>query len=128
MSAEDEPTLPEGDLDLLQEKGYDYKLVAHPGGTYLIINSFDLGPAYQPTVATVLINVVTGYPESALDMFFTKPDVKLVNGNWPHAAEGRPIHNNETWQQWSRHYVWRSGVDNLRTFITAIKKEIAKGI
>lgn len=120
--------LPEPDIEFLDEKGYEYELVPHPAGVYLIIKNFELGVAYQPNVATLLINVISGYPNSPLDMFWTFPDIKLINGNGPQAAEVHETYNETVWQRWSRHYQWRGGIDNVRTFITAIKQELAKGI
>ena len=120
--------LPELDIEFLDEKGYDYQLVSHTSGVYLIINQFEFGVAYQPNASTLLINVVSGYPDNPLDMFWTSPDVKLADGNWPKAGDFHEQHNDASWQRWSRHYVWRSGIDNIRTFIAAVKQEIAKGV
>ena len=119
--------LPERDKDFLDEKGFNYELVEFPGGIYLIINDFPFPAAYTPRLAKVLIVIPTGYPEAKVDMIFTIPDVKLVNGQWPQNCEQHVPHNNLTWQQWSRHINWRIGVDNLRTFMTAMKKELDLG-
>lgn len=120
--------LPENDIEFLAEKGYHYQLVVNGSGWYLIISHFPIPEAYLPFEADLLINIVAGYPNNPLDMFWTIPDVKLVNGNWPNAGDVHETHNGLTWQRWSRHYTWRPGVDNLRTFISAINRELVKGI
>jgi hypothetical protein len=119
--------LPERDIEFLQEKEFNYELIEFPGGLYLIINDFPFPPAYLPRTAKTLIVVPVGYPDSGLDMIFTNPDVKLKDDRWPQSSEAHVTHNKLTWQQWSRHYTWRPGVDNIRTFITAMKQELEKG-
>lgn len=118
--------LPEMDIEFLEEKGYNYQLIEHDAGIYLIIEDFEF-PSYVPSKATMLINIQAGYDNTPLDMFFTIPDVTLPSGAFPNACAAHVPHNGAQWQQWSRHYTWRIGTDNLRTFITAIKREIAKG-
>jgi hypothetical protein len=119
--------LPERDFEFLKEKEYNFELLEFQGGLYLIINDFPFPPAYSPQTAKTLIVIPVGYPDSGLDMFFTIPDVKLTNGNWPQSSEAHVIHNELNWQQWSRHYNWRPGTDNLRSFITAMKQELENG-
>lgn len=124
----DEELLPEIDRDFLEEKEFSFELIPFPAGLYLIIKNYEFPDAYTPKNANVLIVVPSGYPNAPIDMFFTIPDVKRVDGNWPIACEAHVKHNNILWQQWSRHIAWRIGVDNLRTYFSAIKKELAKGI
>ena len=49
---------------------------------------------------------------------------------WPDRAEPHVTFEGIAWQQWSRHFriPWRQGVDNLRTFIASVRRELAKGI
>lgn len=123
-----EALIPENDIDFLQGKEYEYELIPFNAGVYLIIMNYDFPEAYTPRVADLLIRLPTGYPNSRVDMFFTKPDVKLINGTWPQASANHVPQNATNWQQWSRHINWRIGVDSLRTFFAAIKKELAKGV
>jgi hypothetical protein len=128
MVERDIPEIPESDEEFLEEKGYNYRLVGSNADILIIIENFELPKAYTPTSATLLVVLPTGYPNAKVDMFFTRPDVKLANGNWPLNCTGRVTYNNQQWQQWSRHIEWRLGVDNLRSFFAAVKKELAKGI
>jgi len=120
--------LPEQDKAFLDEKGYQYSLTRSESGWHLVISNFNFPEAYDQPSADVLINIVAGYPDAKLDMFYTIPDVKLKNGNWPQNCNQRAMFNGISWQQWSRHILWRPGIDNLRTFIASIIREIAKGI
>ena len=119
--------LPERDIEFLQEKEFNYEIIEFPGGLYLIINDFPFPLVYLPRTAKTLIVVPVGYPDSGLDMIFTIPDVKLKDDHWPQSSKEHVIHNKLSWQQWSRHYTWRPGIDNIRTFITAMKQELEKG-
>lgn len=120
--------LPESDIEFLEDKGYRYQLIANGNGWYLVISNFPIPVVYQPQHVDLLINITAGYPNNPLDMFWTIPDVKLTNGAWPKASDVHETHNGASWQRWSRHYIWRPGIDNLRTFIAAIIKELSKGV
>lgn len=88
-------------------------------------------PRYTPQSADLLIIVPNGYPNTKLDMFWTHPDVSLPNGGVPLRADVHEQHGGRNWQRWSRHIAdgkWRPGVDNLRTYMTTVKTELAKGL
>lgn len=120
-------TLPEDDIEFLAEKQFDYELVEQPSELDLIIHKFRF-EAYLPKEADLLIRLLPGYPQTAVDMFYTIPDVKLPSGAFPKNCDQHPTIGNKAWQQWSRHTSWRSGVDNLRTFLASVTAEIAQGI
>ena len=125
---ENDELLPEIDVEFLQGKGFDYELVPFAAGFYLIIKQYEFPNAYLPRNADMLIILPMGYPNAPVDMFFTIPDVKLTDGTFPLNSNQHPNHDGKKWQQWSRHIVWRIGIDNLRTYFSAIKKELIKGI
>jgi hypothetical protein len=119
--------IPDDDTEFLNGKGYDYELVQVGTEVHLIIHHFPF-PAYRPEEADLLIRLLSGYPQTAVDMFYTIPDVKLPSGAFPLNCDQHPAFADRRWQQWSRHSTWRSGVDNLRTFIRVVTTEIQKGI
>lgn len=119
--------IPEDDIEFLDEKGFTYELVAAPGEVHLILHKFPF-PKYRPSEADMLIRIPAGYPQAALDMFFTIPDVKLPSGAFPDRCNQHPAIGGKAWQQWSRHSSWRPGVDSLRSFLSAVMREIDKGI
>ena len=123
--------LPETDRDYLESKQYDY-LVAKIGDlVHVIISGFEFPEAYLPRKADLLLILPAGYPNSSPDMFWTHPDVKLASGAWPKAADVHQTYGDRSWQRWSRHFnggSWRPGIDNIRTFLAAIGRELNKGI
>jgi hypothetical protein len=99
-----------------------------PGLIYAVVPDVELGEPYTPTSAKVMFQIPFGYPDAGLDMFWTLPHVKLAGtGTDPLQASHCEQHMGETWQRWSRHCNWRSGVDNLRTFWRAVQIELGRG-
>ena len=70
--------LPQADLDFLNEKGWQYEIAPHPGEVRIYIRNFLLPEAYSPRATDLLIRLPFGYPQSNPDMFWTKPEVRLV--------------------------------------------------
>jgi hypothetical protein len=132
MSAEQEtPLLPEIDRDFLDGKEYAYGTTKGTDGSiHLVIRDYDFPAAYAPQKADLLIILPAGYPNSHPDMFWTCPDVKRADGAWPAASEHHEAHGGRNWQRWSRHYQgqWRAGTDGLRSYLAAVRHEIAKGL
>jgi hypothetical protein len=119
--------LPENDLNYLISKHDNFEVIQNGGEIHLIFHNYDFPNTYTPSQADLLVILPTGYPNASLDMFWTYPDVKLTNGAWPQAAEAHANYHGKDWQRWSRHISWRSNIDNLRTFLIAVRKEIEKG-
>ena len=123
-----EGLIPERDREFLHEKEFSFTVIRENNDLLLIIKDYNLSQIYVPGIADLLIILPAGYPNSKLDMFWTFPDVKLANGNWPNAADQHHQFNGRVWQRWSRHGNWRAGIDSLKNFISTISKEIQKGI
>jgi len=130
--------LPEDDAIFLKDKYPEAQVYKVGDEVHVVLPSFAFPEAYQPRTADLLIRLPAGYADAKPDMFWTKPDVKLASGAWPTASEphvipgagkGVEVYANVPWQQWSRHSTeWRSGVDGLRNYIGAIKRELARQI
>lgn len=125
--------IPEIDRDFLHEKGYEFQVIPEDKSLYLILNNFSLPSSfYNPSTVDLLIVIPESYPNAQLDMFWTHPDVKLLNGNWPLNSDNHQIYCGQNWQRWSRHFQgeapWRVGIDNIRSFLSTIRKELAKGL
>jgi hypothetical protein len=125
-----EDLVPETDRDYLKEKGFTFKATRVGADVHVVIQDFLLPVAYLPRTANLLIILPAGYPNANLDMFWTFPDVKLVNGGVPQNCDHHQTYDGISWQRWSRHFnsAWRQGVDNIRTFIASVKHELKKGI
>lgn len=127
-----ESALLEGDAQYLESKGYEYAANRDGNGLILVvIHEHPVPEAYTPTKCDLLIKLPAGYPNASLDMFWTRPDVKLKNGAWPRSSEVHEVLNGVSWQRWSRHLTasaWRPGTDCIQTFLAAIRRELLKGI
>jgi hypothetical protein len=123
-----ETLIPEPDRDFLADCGYEYAIVQEGDNIHVILKGVGFPPQYSVQQADIRIILPSGYPNAAVDVFRTYPVLTLVNGAQPVGGTTRDNFDNKEWQIWSRHINWRIGMDNLRTFFRAIKKEIAKGI
>ena len=114
------------DRDFLEQKGAE--LFEGPGLVYVVLKNEELGNAYAPNSARVMFQVPFGYPDAAMDMFWTSPHTKLSSsGSDPQQCSHFEQHMGENWQRWSRHINWRAGIDNLRTFYRAFRTEVGLG-
>jgi len=119
--------LPKADLDFLNEKGWQYVIAPHPGEVRVYIRNFPLPVAYSQRTTDLLIRLPFGYPQSNPDMFWTKPDVRLLTGAYPTRADYHDP-SADNWQRWSRHGNWRPGTDSLRTKMASVQRELEAGI
>ncbi|MFA5841123.1 MAG: E2/UBC family protein [Candidatus Paceibacterota bacterium] len=118
------------DASYLAEKSYQYELFPENNELHVIIKEFPFPTSlYSPSTAELLIKIPPGYPNTQLDMFWTNPEIKKVDGQAPAASETREQHHGRSWQRWSRHYAsgWRPGIDGLRSFIQSINAELLTG-
>ena len=118
--------LPQADLDFLNEKGGRFEITPHPGEVRIYIRNFQLAESYSPRLTDLLIRLPLGYPQSNPDMFWTKPDVRLVTGAYPNRADYHDP-SADNWQRWSRHSEWRPAKDNLRSKMASVKRELEAG-
>lgn len=123
----DPSLLPEIDAEFLKEKDFDCEIKQAPGEVRVLVRNFSFPAQYVPQQANLMIRLPAGYPNGNPDMFWTQPDVKLASGAFPMNAD---YHDGsaEGWQRWSRHdNSWRAGIDNLRTKIASVRRELDKG-
>lgn len=131
--------LPEDDCMFLQDKYPNHEVYQVGADIHVHLNEFSLPEAYAPRSTTVLLKLPAGYPNAAPDMFWTKPDVKLLSGAWPEACAhhevpgsgpGAEIYENVAWQRWSRHFQgsWKVGIHGLPFFVMSIIQDLKHGI
>ena len=109
--------------------------------THVVFKNYSLPDEfYSPSTTDLLVKLISPYPNSNPDMFWTFPPVRLKNGDAPMQSQVMQIpapsglemmYNNVQWQRWSRHFnesnLWRPGIDGLRTYMASIRIELAKG-
>jgi hypothetical protein len=94
----------------------------------IIVHDFALPEKYRPRVVDLLVRQFPGYPETGMDMFWTRPDVVLAaSGQKPDRTDVTETYADLPWQRWSRHLNgWRSQTDNLETFFASVQRELNK--
>jgi len=129
-NAQAEQLLAEEDLVCLREKKCSFSVEQTDGLVCLVIQGYQLPPAYTPIIVDMLLRLPPNFPMAKPDMFWTFPHVRLVSGSHPKTADVFDVqYQGKQWQRWSRHFAdWRPGVDNLRTFLGTIRQELQKGI
>jgi hypothetical protein len=72
---------------------------------------------YTKAESDVLLITDFQYPMSAMDMFYTEPDVQPASGPIPPHASSIEPHAGRQWRRWSWHRngIWKPGVDDLLT-------------
>jgi hypothetical protein len=127
--------LREIDKEHLEEKGYRFSTYGHGNNTLLVIEGYELPPGYDPQAVDLLIEIPSTYPDGRLDMWWVYPDVRFAaTGNAPpgtteHMAyAGFTLDPARQWQRFSRHPEWRVGVDDLRTFLTAVRSTMERDV
>lgn len=121
--------LPEEDQEYLVSKGVVYEEVEENGVKGLILREYTLpDDRYDAKQVDILIQLPSGYPDVAPDMFYLLPWVRLASNNeYPSRADQPCSFNGQTWQRWSRHNnEWRPGVDTIRTVIKRIENALEK--
>src|SRR5215470_9831812 len=104
------PLIPERDEQYLKDKQFDYELKQAGTEIHLILHGWPFPEAYTVRSADILIRIPPAYPLGQLDMFYTYPTVMLTSGAYPAQCQQMETYGDRTWQRWSRHHPWRSGI------------------
>lgn len=121
--------LPAADLKYLTSKSIIFEEKEDGGVKVVILKGRPLPSGrFDTTAADILIQLPSGYPDVAPDMFYLLPWVKLVPaGNYPRNADVPLIFAGQTWQRWSRHNnEWRPGTDGIWTMIKRVEDALEK--
>lgn len=110
--------LPEEDEEYLNSLGLEWETVRVANEQWLFIYKFPIPEGFHDTESTLAIRIAA-YPQGPLDMAYFNPDLirkdgKVINAVTPLSIDG------VNFQQWSRHYKWRDGLDSLITHLAQI--------
>ncbi len=125
--------LSEDDKKWLNERGFSYEASVDASGiTHLIINNYPLPQGFDQDKTDLLVRLPAGFPDTAPDMFWVDPTIKLVKtgANAP-ASDQYESHAGRTWQRFSRHLspgAWRPGIDSLQSWLVAIRGLLEKDV
>lgn len=112
-----ENTLLGEDLERLADSGFEYQLLNGGSEIGVVVRNVPLPPGVWSHPATHVLLKTTGlYPQSAMDMFWTRPELRLANGAEPQASN-LEVHFGDTWRRfsWHRNSEWIPGRDDLLT-------------
>lgn len=116
--------LASSDDSFLTDQFPKWESVLEGGAQWIVIRDFVLPIGFNVPQTDLAIQLVAGYPDSALDMAYFSPDIQRTDGKpipalSPHQFDGR------VWQRWSRHRTganpWTPGEDNLATHVSYVK-------
>lgn len=123
--------LREVDREFLTEQGYRFAEYPAGGMTLLVIEGYELPAGYDPPAVDLLLQIPSSYPDGKIDMWWVHPHVVFA------ASRRRPVNADVTqsfaqfapepgrvWQRFSRHPQWRPGVDDLRSFLRALRSTL----
>jgi hypothetical protein len=119
----------ETDVLWLDEKEYDWTVTPDGvGGGYLIIRDYPLAKGrFDCEKTDLMLRIPKGYNDSALDMWWVYPAIRLVStGTHPSAADHFEDHAGRKWQRFSRHLQspWRAGIDDIPRYMKLVAREL----
>lgn len=130
-AAAEEALLPAADIALLNERGFDRTVDMVDGFLTIVIVDYPLPIGFDRTRADLLLRLPAGWPDGTPDMFWIEPAIKIAaTAAEAPATTDRLNFRGRSWQRWSRHIQggWKPGVDNLRTFLAIVDRELAKPV
>lgn len=114
------------DVEGLRAAGLDVALVEEEPRYFVVIRGLELPPAYTPQVTDLMVMADYQYPMSALDMYWTDPEVRCAtSGGLPQAADQFQVFIGRNWQRWSWHYDWKPAQHNLATHLDIFFNRLA---
>ena len=121
--------LPRRDQNYLASGSSVFTEMNDSGQTGVILKNYSLPPGkFDADTVDILILMPGGYPDTAPDMFYCSPWLRLGNnGAFPKCADVPQVFGGTNWQRWSRHNSqWRAGKDGIWTMIKRIERAIAE--
>lgn len=94
-----------------------------PGKHGLLIEDFPVPEGFDRQTSTLMVLLPSGYPGSALDMFYLDPPLARCDGAYIGQLASES-HFARSWQRWSRHYGWEAGVDSLVSHVEYVKQQL----
>jgi hypothetical protein len=119
--------LPMAEKEFLDERAPAHSVVPDAGMVCIIVPDFPLGAGFDRATSDLLLRLSPGYPDVPPDMWWFDPPVRRADGAIIPATEVRERYFDREWQRWSRHFQpgqWRSGVDNLRSYLALISADL----
>lgn len=87
----------------------------------LIFRNYPIPPGYSQATTDLLVRVPLSYPDAGPDMFWTDPDLRLMDGRSPQYGDLIETHLGKLWRRFSWHSIWRPNFDNLDCYLYFIR-------
>jgi hypothetical protein len=113
--------LPEEDAEFLNSLGLIWETVKNADVRWLLIHEHPIPSGFNVSKATLAIKIEGGYPPAKLDMAYFLPGLSKLSGTAIPNLAAVTI-DEKQYQQWSRHYEWREGVDDLAVHYRRIEQ------
>ncbi len=107
------------DVRALDALGRAWEAIKSGRARYVIVHGHPIPAGYNVAQARMAVRVDT-YPPGPLDMAYFSPPLGRADGKAINNLSTLTI-DGATYQQWSRHYGWRAGVDNLSRHLRRIR-------
>lgn len=104
--------LPEEDTEFLNSLGLFWETITNSNVRWLLIHDYPIPSGFNVREATLAIKIDGGYPPAKLDMAYFRPELSKLSGTAIPNLTAATI-DGKQYQQWSRHYEWREGIDDL---------------
>jgi Prokaryotic E2 family E len=107
----------------------------------IVISDFPTSSLYNSQTTRVLVRVPRAYPDAGLDMFWTDPELRLIDGAVPAGADqiesypatgSVPELSGKSWRRFSWHPQpgtpsrWNPAVDNLISYTEFIRRRLSQ--
>jgi hypothetical protein len=129
IRVESKMSLPQIDLDYLNESGVKHNVTSEANMTCVVITGYVPPEGYDRNQTDLLLRLNPGFPDVPPDMWWFDPPLRLKNGGVIEATQVNENHIGRTWQRWSRHLAagqWKTGIDSLQSFVALIRKELER--
>ena len=110
------------EIEKLRAQGYEVEVYENSGLIILVLKNYPLPRGYNKETSNLLLKVPLSYPNGKLDMFWTDPDLRLLESNGQAATTTENILGKQ-WLRFSWHpQKWNPGADNLLTFLEFVNR------
>lgn len=106
------------DIRALDALGCPWEAIVSAGVPWLLLHDHPVPPGYNADKAQAAVRMDT-YP-ATLDMVYFYPPLARTDGKTINNLSFLGI-DGRSFQQWSRHYTWRQGIDSLCTHLRRVR-------
>lgn len=125
MTVRRDLVLPPDDVTFLNASYPGWQTVRDGSASWLVIPDYPVPDGYDHSMATAVLRLEPGYPDTQIDMVFFSPLLTRIDGKTVRATGTRRTINGETFQQWSRHRTghnpWRPGEDGIESHMLLVR-------